>query len=345
MKALKVLALFILLSLMGVSSLMTVGQPGNRSLELTVCPQGPPICDFARIQEAIDAAPEGTTIRIKEGTYVERLVIRKSLRLIGIGQERVFLKRVMPEQSPQEWLEPTLMIEGDRIIQVWIEGLSIVGPLSAVVKEPPIIIEGITMKGQMQVVLQKLTVSGHSFGISIIGDPQAILQEVTLSRNVGGILIAGRTMSAVQSLIRNSTITENEIGIAGSDFVLEGSTITKNQGFGISISPWLPQSATRILKSIIAENKSGIWVNSWWRPPPPPPWEPLPAGEPLVEIYLNRIVGNREYGVVIQTAECTGIRFESGPLRMTGGGNEMRDNQKGDLCPADYPWPPNFKKP
>ncbi len=44
-----------------------------------------PECAFKTIQEGIDAAEEGQTVRILPGRYVERLLIRKKVSLIGSG--------------------------------------------------------------------------------------------------------------------------------------------------------------------------------------------------------------------------------------------------------------------
>src|SRR4029453_8173359 len=52
---------------------------------VTVCPSGPPSCDYATIQEALDAVEDGDSIRVAPGTYAGGLNIEKSVRLLGSG--------------------------------------------------------------------------------------------------------------------------------------------------------------------------------------------------------------------------------------------------------------------
>ncbi len=47
--------------------------------------------DFTKIQNAIDAASEGDTIFVRDGTYYEVLVINKSIRLIGTDRETTII--------------------------------------------------------------------------------------------------------------------------------------------------------------------------------------------------------------------------------------------------------------
>jgi len=79
--------------------------------------------------------------------------------------------------------------------------------------------------------------------------------------------------------------------------------------------------------------------------------------EPLkLEISENRIKNNEAWGLALNLLpgwdgrpdECNvyapGEEQVFTDPEITGSGNEFRNNNKGDLCPADYPWPPGFRK-
>jgi hypothetical protein len=80
----------------------------------TVCPDGPPKCQFAKIQEAIDAAPDPQSpyweptaeIQVAPGTYEESLqLIHKVVLLKGAGKNLVFVR------TPHIY-KPVLLIAG-----------------------------------------------------------------------------------------------------------------------------------------------------------------------------------------------------------------------------------------
>jgi pectin methylesterase-like acyl-CoA thioesterase len=65
----------------------------QKTTTITVCPAGPPDCHFQKIQDAINAAIEGSTIQVKSGTYTENLtIIYKRLTLQSEGRDQVIIQ-------------------------------------------------------------------------------------------------------------------------------------------------------------------------------------------------------------------------------------------------------------
>jgi len=67
--------------------LATAGTSGGKSAgtELIVSPQG----ELSSISRAIGLANDGDTIKVKNGVYKERIVVDKSIKLIGIDKPSI----------------------------------------------------------------------------------------------------------------------------------------------------------------------------------------------------------------------------------------------------------------
>ncbi len=110
----------------GVGSL---GQDSGSQVEsrvLTVCPEGPPACQFATIGEAIAAALPiqllggEPLLLIQPGTYRENLLIDRSILLVATEAEQVRIQGVLTGQ-------PTLTLETRGDLRVTLEGITILG--------------------------------------------------------------------------------------------------------------------------------------------------------------------------------------------------------------------------
>ena len=55
---------------------------------VTVCPSGPPDCQYATIPEALEAVSDGDTILVAPGTYAGGFTIEKSVSLVGSGADQ-----------------------------------------------------------------------------------------------------------------------------------------------------------------------------------------------------------------------------------------------------------------
>ncbi len=99
--------------------------------------------DFATIQGAIDAAPDGTTIQVAAGTYIENLVIRKPLKLQASDQGHVILKgrqqdesivQVVSSYGSGEYEGLVVVIEGLTFASMF-TGIELVGtPITALIR-------------------------------------------------------------------------------------------------------------------------------------------------------------------------------------------------------------------
>lgn len=102
---------------------------------LTVCPEGPPRCQFAKIQAAIDAATDGVTILISPGTYLEREVLKISKNVTLIGSEPRLVQLIIDQisiEEPAQVLIQGLTIQGATNMygaQVMLANVDVVGSI------------------------------------------------------------------------------------------------------------------------------------------------------------------------------------------------------------------------
>ncbi len=108
-----------------------------QAASLTVCPAGPPTCDYSMIQDAVDAASDGDVIKVAAGTYddvnnygglAQVVYIVKSVTIQG-GYTTAFTEPPDPVTNPTTLdaggLGRVIYIEGD--INPTIAGLRITG--------------------------------------------------------------------------------------------------------------------------------------------------------------------------------------------------------------------------
>ncbi len=299
--------------------------------------------DFLTIQEAIDAVAEGGTVLIGPGTYQENLKISKSLRLKGASQESVQIQ-------PVDHGGVTIDIASEKPIQVSLEDFTVKnkGSLSS---------RGIRVGGAVQASMERLTVSEYEYGM-LLSSSSAILSSVKISHNRTGISVSGDG----NIIIQEASITENDEGILSVGLLGEPYLIVRRSLFFLNrvvavglIGGLYGGLAATLDGNQIVKNFGGVYVGKYYQPDLvrallPERAEPGPT---IIEVYDNQITGNLLYGIAISLVECLrGMRDEgffillssSSNVIFTGRDNDIKDNGKGDLCPADYPWPPGFRK-
>jgi len=125
------------LAVLWLFTLLRAGPPAVHAAAYTVCPAGPPTCNYHTIQSAVDAAGDGDVIKVAGGTYTtvnaygglaQIVYISKSITIRG-GYSPAFAEPPDPQANPT-----TLDAQGKgRVISIigtihpTVEGLRITG--------------------------------------------------------------------------------------------------------------------------------------------------------------------------------------------------------------------------
>jgi parallel beta-helix repeat protein len=203
--------------------------------------------DYESIQQAVDAAPAGSTIRVEPGLYVERIHVAKRLTIGGTGPGVVV---EYPAGGPQD----SAVIEIRDAGGVRIEALS--------VRASPLAVDGIRVRNANGVVLQSVEASNNSEdgvdirdsrGVDVItgsfesngGDGVQvdegsgnvkILSCRAASNGSDGIKIRDSTEVLVEDSKSTLNLDDGILVRAATEVRLVGNSVTGNNGWGISVN-------------------------------------------------------------------------------------------------------------
>jgi parallel beta-helix repeat protein len=173
----------------------------------------------------------------------------------------------------------------------------------------------------IEVAINSLTIADAKW---LRSDQICAVAEVPRGICPNGIQIGGKVKVAIQ----NSTVSSN--GLSGiwtedsSQATIKNSMISRNL-LGIVM---LDSSQATIENSTISGNEyGGIFL----------------GGSAQASISDNRIFDNKGYGVALALKVC-GSDEDYFQGKVEGRGNQIYNNQLGNLCPppGQYPWPPGF---
>jgi parallel beta-helix repeat protein len=227
----------------GCSSDSDGGVTGPRTIEV-----GPGAgADYASIQEAIDAAPAGSTILVQAGSYIEAVAVSKSLTLTGAGPSTVV---EYPAGGPADAAVIVVRDAGG----VRIEDLRVSS------SDPDV--DGIRVRDSASVVLDSIVASGHSQdGIDVRRSSDVEIVSGTAEMNAGdGIQIdedcTGVTIRSSRSAANG---TDGIKVVQSTDVVVEDSTFTQNGDDGILVRD---SAEVRLVGNASTDNLGwGISVN------------------------------------------------------------------------------------
>lgn len=189
---------------------------------LTVCPEGPPLCGFTSIQEAVAAAAPGSTIFVQAGEYVGPVIISNSLTLIGGGPHQVKVLKGVIVAGP---------------FRVRLTGMTITAGLNGVQAQSP---PGLPEQLSPLVILENLVIAGNAQnGIALFNYAQAVVEDVTITQN--GLSVLGNPIGGGIALRGSSRIT-----IGGRTIIREnganGISVMDNANAQIGAQTFIAQS-------------------------------------------------------------------------------------------------------
>jgi parallel beta-helix repeat protein len=142
-----------------------------------------PNADFNKIQDAIDAASPGDTVKVCPGTYKESLVITKTLTLSGSGYERTTI------QAGRGGIRISRSFDKPPI-EVIVEGFKIMAEIS-----------GIYIEYNVRPTVRNNYIYGEGDGIGLQGVEYAVIEN---NESVGGTYGMGIRIEDSQAVIRNN---------------------------------------------------------------------------------------------------------------------------------------------
>jgi parallel beta-helix repeat protein len=246
----------------------------------TVCPVGPPTCDYSVIQYAVDAAGEGDVIKVAMGTYndvnsryglAQIVAIEKSITIQG-GYTTAFTEPPDPVANPTTLdaggLGRVIYIEGN--INPTIAGLRITGGEAKDLGSPI----GIDAGGGVLVISATATLkdnyiyensadsthNGDGGGVFLLNS-DATLESNTIISNTAEREGGGINLANSPATLTGNTISQNESGrgegaglfLGFSPASVDGNTISENYGVGL----WGDQDAVNITNNTIVSNTGG----------------------------------------------------------------------------------------
>lgn len=190
---------------------------------LTVCPSGPPTCQFASIQAALDASSDDDRIEVAAGSYDGGLTIRTSVGLLGAGAE----------QTTIEGGSPVVTVAADT--SVTMRGVTITGGVWSPVRGAGIHNEG-TLTVEETAIRENIAFGATGVG-GIYSSGRLALDGSTVSDNEGGFPGVGGVSNDGTATITRSTISGNISLEQGGGISNQGtaaitdSTISGNYGY------------------------------------------------------------------------------------------------------------------
>ncbi len=209
--------------------------------------------DYPTIQEAINAAKPGETIRVSKGIYYENIVVDKSVSLLGENKENTLIDG-SGKGDVVNITADSVKLTGFKIINGGDNGIKTKGQFTEIYNN---IISSNNESG-IRVGSPNNTISFNNItfthlGISVEGPDDNLISDNTCSNNYRGIFIG---FNAINNVISYNVCINNTYGIDvfyGSNNIVTNNTCSKNDQ-GISMRG----SDGTVTNNICHSNRIGI---------------------------------------------------------------------------------------
>lgn len=171
--------------------------PPSTLYEATVCPEGPPKCDFSSIQMALESVGYGGKVKVLPGEYVENLVIEHNITLIGDIESRPHLRPKDPEKATIKVSPRDKALDSDIIV----EGFLIDGHSKGIEVEPVVNFQNIFIRKNIIV---------HAEDGIVINGSSVIIEDNNIIDCKTGIYVN----SSIETIIKGNSIRARDRGAA-----------------------------------------------------------------------------------------------------------------------------------
>ncbi|MFN8592004.1 MAG: hypothetical protein U0031_11145 [Thermomicrobiales bacterium] len=233
--------------------------PTAEARTFLVCPTG---CDFTTIAAALQAAKDGDTIAIGEGTYAGGVVVEKKVTLAGVDRDKTIIQGTSSAS--------VIRIGGK--IAVTIEGVTITGGGGSRTGASTNGGGGILNEGELtlidSIVRGNTVVGGEGGGIYSESTKPVAIRDSVISGNQamdgGGIFLRDGDVEIADTTIANNQSTQRGGGLVyagGKTLRLERCTVRDNRADfsagGLSVSSHL-ELANSVVSGNRAPNTGGL---------------------------------------------------------------------------------------
>jgi len=221
--------------------------------------------NYSKIQDAIDNATDGDTVYVYNGTYYEKVVIDKSINLIGEDRDTTIL-RPENKNGSSGWLivifANDVKIKSFTITHGNLSGIEIYGSSNNITDNKITSNNycGIELYGSSSNNITGNNILNNYRGIELYGSSNNITGNNITSNNNDGILLWDDSTS---NTITDNKITSNNysgIEIYGSSNTITGNNISNNND-GIRLRD---NSTSNTITSNSISSNNGNGINIWY---------------------------------------------------------------------------------